>query len=341
MKHKVLVARATFPEVIERLEAHVEVERNETDTPFTPDQLRRRMADKTGALLLGTDRIDDALIDNCPHLRAVSNASVGYDNFDLPAMTRASIVATNAPNLSNESVADLAWGLLIAASRRMVESDQFVRSGAWQGFAYNLMLGMDLHRTTLGIVGMGRIGQAIARRAAGFDMSVMYYNRTRLAPELEEKCRARHVPLDTLLDEADHVILALPYSAEAHHLIGTPQLARMKRTATLVNVGRGGLIDDAALAHALMEGTIASAGLDVYENEPAVNPGMMHAPHLVMTPHTGSATIATRRANANLAVDNLLAALDIGQQAGRPPNILNPEVLDRRRALQTGFRIFL
>jgi lactate dehydrogenase-like 2-hydroxyacid dehydrogenase len=132
------------------------------------------------------------------------------------------IVATNAPNLSNESVADLAWGLLIAASRRMAESDQFVRSGAWRGFAYNLMLGMDLHRTTLGIVGMGRIGQAMARRAAGFDMSVMYYNRTRLAPELEEKCRARHVPLDTLLGEADHVVLALPYSAEAHHLIGAP-----------------------------------------------------------------------------------------------------------------------
>src|SRR5471032_836100 len=176
-KHKILVPRATFQDVIERLEAQVEVEYNETDTPFAPEELRRRMADKTGALLLGTDRIDQALIDRCPHLRAVSNASVGYDNFDLPAMTRASIVATNAPNLSNESVADLAWGLLIAASRRMVESDQLVRSGSWRGFAYDLMLGMDLHRSTLGIVGMGRIGQAIARRAAGFDMKVIYYNR--------------------------------------------------------------------------------------------------------------------------------------------------------------------
>jgi len=330
MKHRVLVARATFPEIIERLEAHVDVERNETDTPFAPDELRRRMADKTGALLLGTDRIDEALIDSCPHLRAVSNASVGYDNFDLPAMTRASIIATNAPNLSNESVADLAWGLMIAASRRMMESDQFVRSGSWRGFAYNLMLGMDLHRSTLGIVGMGRIGQAIARRAAGFDMNVMYYNRTRLAPELEEESRARHVPLDTLLGEADHVILALPYSAQAHHLIGAPQLARMKRTATLVNVARGGIVDDGALAQALKEGMIASAGLDVFENEPAVHPELLRAPNFVMTPHTGSATIATRRANAHLAVDNLLAALDMGPQAGRPPSILNPEVLDRR-----------
>lgn len=341
MKHKVLVARATFPDVIQRLEAHVDVEQNETDTPFSPEELRRRLADKTGALLLGTDRIDQALIDSCPHLRAVSNASVGYDNFDLPAMTRASIVATNAPNLSNESVADLAWGLLISASRRMVESGEFVRSGSWRGFAYDLMLGMDLHRSTLGIVGMGRIGQAIARRAAGFDMNVIYCNRTRLAPELEAKYQARHLSLDTLLDEADHVVLALPYSAEAHHLIGAPQLARMKRTATLVNVARGGIVDDLALARALTEGTIASAGLDVFENEPAINPELLRAPNLVMTPHTGSATIATRRANANLAVDNLLAALDLGPQAGRPPSVLNPEALERRRALQPAFRVFL
>ncbi|WP_109476814.1 D-glycerate dehydrogenase [Paraburkholderia sp. C35] len=341
MKHKVLVPRATFPDVVERLKSHFDIEYNEGDVPFGPDELRRRMADKTGALLLGTDRIDQALINSAPHLRAVSNASVGYDNFDLPAMTRASIIATNAPDLSNESVADLAWGLLIAASRRMIESDQLVRSGAWRGFAYDLMLGMDLHRSTLGIVGMGRIGQAIARRAAGFDMNVRYYNRTRLAPAVEKQTRASHVPLDTLLGEADHVILALPYSAQAHHLIGAPQLARMKRSATLVNIARGGIIDDAALAQALVAGTIAAAGLDVFENEPAVHPELHRAPNLVMTPHTGSATIATRRANANHAVDNLLAALDIGPRAGRPPSILNPEVLDRRASHQSGFRIFL
>ncbi|MBN3760491.1 D-glycerate dehydrogenase [Burkholderia sp. Ac-20365] len=328
MKHKVLVPRATFPDVIERLKSHVDVEYNETDIPFAPDELRRRMADKTGALLLGTDRIDQALINGAPYLRAVSNASVGYDNFDLPAMTRASIVATNAPNLSNESVADLAWGLLIAASRRMIESDQLVRSGSWRGFAYDLMLGMDLHRSTLGIVGMGRIGQAIARRAAGFDMNVLYHNRTRLTPEIEKQSRACHVSLDTLLGEADHVILTLPYSVQTHHLIGAPQLARMKRSATLVNIARGGVVDDAALAQALVAGTIAAAGLDVFENEPAVHRELQRAPHLVMTPHTGSATIATRRANAHHAVDNLLAALDLGPYAGRPPSVLNPEVLD-------------
>lgn len=341
MKHKVLVPRATFPEVIERLESHVDVDYNATDIPFAPDELRRRMADKTGALLLGTDRIDQALIDGSPRLRAVSNASVGYDNFDLPAMTRASIVATNAPSLSNESVADLAWGLLIAASRRIVESDRLVRSGSWRGFAYDLMLGRDLHRTTLGIVGMGRIGQAIARRAVGFDMNVIYHNRTRLAPELEVQSRARYVPFDTLLHDADHVVLALPYSGHAHHLIGAPELATMKSTATLVNIARGGLVDDAALAQALKSGTIASAGLDVFENEPTVLPDLLNIPNLVMTPHTGSATIAARRANAEHAVDNLLAALDIGPQAGRPSSILNPEVLERRGSLTSGFGIFL
>lgn len=333
MKYKVLIARATFPEIIERLEAHVDVESNQTDVPFTPDELCRRMADKSGALLLGTDRIDERLIENCPHLRAVCNTSVGYDNFDLPALTRASIVATNAPHLSNESVADLAWGLLISASRRVVESDQLVRSGSWRGFANHLMLGMDLHRSTLGIVGMGRIGQAIARRAAGFDMNVIYHNRTRIDPELERRSRARYVPFDTLLGDADHVILALPYSAQVHHLIGTPQLARMKRTATLVNIARGGIVDDAALTQALKDGTIASAGLDVFENEPTVHSELLRMPNVVMTPHIGSATRATRVANANLAVDNLFAALDIGPYAGRPANILNPEVLNRRGAV--------
>ncbi|WP_345817074.1 D-glycerate dehydrogenase (plasmid) [Paraburkholderia sp. PREW-6R] len=340
MKPRILLARATFPDIIERLEAHFDVERNATDQPFSADELRRRMADKTGAMLMGAERIDAALIAACPQLRAVANCAAGYNNFDLPAITKAGIIATNTPDISNDSVADLAWGLLIAASRRMVESDQHVRSGSWRGFAYNLFLGVDLHHSTLGIVGMGRIGRAVARRAAGFDMKVMYHNRSRLDPELERASGARYVPLDELLAQADHVMLTLPYSVDAHHLIGAPQLAQMKRTATLVNIARGGIVDDAALAQALKDGTIASAGLDVYENEPALHPELLHAPHLVMTPHTGSATTAARRALANLAVDNLLAALDVGPAAGRPPCILNPEVLTQRAAptLQSGVR---
>lgn len=330
MKPKILLARATFPDIIERLTAHFEVERNVDDIPLPPDELQRRMADKTGAMLMGAERIDAALIAACPQLRAVSNCAAGYNNFDLAAITQAGIIATNTPDISNESVADLAWGLLIAAARRMVDSDQHVRSGNWRGFAYDLFLGVDLHHSTLGIVGMGRIGRAIARRAAGFDMNVIYHNRTRLDSALEASSRARYVSLDELLSSADHVVLTLPYSAGAHHLIGAPQLAQMKKTATLVNIARGGIVDDGALAQALKNGTIASAGLDVYENEPALHPDLLGAPNLVMTPHTGSATTAARRALANLAVDNLLAALNIGPHAGRPPCILNPEVLMQR-----------
>lgn len=196
MKHKVLVARATFPDIIERLEAHIDVERNETDTPFAPKELRRRMADKTGALLLGTDRIDQALIDSCPHLRVVSNASVGYDNFDLPAMTRASIIATNAPNLSNESVADLAWGLLISASRRMAESDQFVRAGSWRGFAYNLMLGPASIDAGHRWHGTHRPGDCASRSGLRHERDVLQQNAARAGSGSEESsasCTARHI----------------------------------------------------------------------------------------------------------------------------------------------------
>ncbi|KQR77161.1 D-glycerate dehydrogenase [Burkholderia sp. Leaf177] len=331
MKPKVLVARATFPDILERLEAHFELDRNMDDVPLTPEQLRLCIADKTGAMLMGGERIDGALIEHAPHLRAVSNCAAGYNNFDLAAITRAGIIATNTPDISNESVADLAWGLLISAARRIPESDVHVRSGTWKGFAYNLFLGVDLHHSTLGIMGMGRIGQAIARRAAGFRMKVIYHNRTRLDADIEEACNASYVPRDELLHEADHVVLTLPYSVEAHHTIGAAELAAMKPTATLVNVARGGIVDDAALANALRQGKLAGAGLDVFENEPALHPSLFDAPNLVMSPHIGSATTAARRALANLAVDNLLAALDVGHDAGRPPNILNPEVLQKSR----------
>lgn len=328
MKAKVLVARATFPDIIERLEEHFEVERNESDIPFAPTELTRRMVDKTGALLMGGERIDAALIAAAPKLRAVCNCAAGYNNFDLPAISRAGIVATNTPDVSNESVADLAWALMMAAGRRLVDSDDFVRSGEWKGFAYNLYLGVDLHRSTLGILGMGRIGQAIARRAAGFQMRVLYHNRTPLDPGIESEFSATYVTKAELLKRSDHVVLALPYSASAHHAIGQAELACMQPTATLTNVARGGVVDDAALAAALKAGRIAGAALDVFEGEPAIDRALLSAPNLVMSPHIGSATTATRRALANLAVDNLIAALGFGPTPGRPPSILNPEVLN-------------
>lgn len=327
MKEKILIARATFPDIIARLEEHFEVERNVNDRPFSPEELQSRMVDKVGAMLMGAERIDEAVIAAAGHLRAVSNCAAGHNNFDLAALTRAGIVATNTPDVSNESVADFAWALMLAAARRIGDGDQFVRSGEWGGFAYDLFLGVDLYGSTLGIIGMGRIGQAIARRAAGFGMPVLYHNRSRLDPSLEQACKARYVSKTELLEQADHVVLVLPYSASAHHTIGTPELALMKRTATLVNIARGGIVDDAALGAALSDGLVAAAALDVFEGEPTVHPALLKAPNLVMSPHIGSATTATRRALANLAVDNLLAALGYGPTPGKPPSILNPEVL--------------
>jgi gluconate 2-dehydrogenase len=329
MTPKVLVARATFPDIIDRLAEHFDVERNETDIPFTPAALIERLRDKDGAMLMGGERIDDAVLDAAPRLRAVCNCAAGYNNFDMEAITRRGIIATNTPKVSDESVADFAWALLFAAARHVVEADRFVRAGAWKGFAYNLFLGQDLHRSTLGIIGMGGIGQAVARRAAGFGMRVLYCNRSRLPTAIEAPCNASHAPLPALLEQADHVVLTLSYGPASHHIIGAAELARMKPGATLINVARGGVVDDAALATALQAGTIAAAGLDVFEGEPAVIPALRAAPNLIMTPHMASASVATRRALANLAVDNLIAALGRGPDAGRPPSILNPDVLMR------------
>lgn len=328
MKEKILVARATFPDIIDRLEEHFEIERNISDIPFTQDELGRRIGNKVGAILMGGERIDASIIAKANVLRAVSNCAAGYNNFDMSAITRAGIIATNTPDVSNESVADLAWALMLAASRRAVDSDQFVRSGRWTGFAYDLFLGVDIHRSTLGIIGMGRIGQAIARRATGFQMKVLYHNRTRLDRSIERDCNAIYVSKEELLAQVDHVILTLPYSEATHHTIGADQLKSMKRTATLVNIARGGIVDDAALGNALTQGQIAAAALDVFENEPNVHSALRAAPNLVMSPHIGSATTSTRRALANLAVDNLLSALGYGDRPGNPPSILNPEVLN-------------
>jgi gluconate 2-dehydrogenase len=237
------------------------------------------------------------------------------------------VIATNTPDVSTESVADFAWALMLAAARRVGDADRFTRSGAWTGFAYSLFLGTDLHGTTLGIIGMGRIGQAIAQRAVGFGMVVLYCSRSPLPPDADIARAARRVDKETLLRMSDHVVLALSYGADSHHLVGAPELALMKPSATLVNIARGGVVDDAALADALHAGRIAAAALDVFETEPAIPPALRAAPNLLMTPHMASASIATRRALADLAVDNLIAALGHGPSAGRPPSILNPSVL--------------
>ncbi|TAL54059.1 D-glycerate dehydrogenase [Pandoraea sp.] len=326
MKPKVLVARAVFPEVVERLAQYFEVESNPRDEIWSPAELVARLHDKQGVMTTASERIDAEVLAGAPNLRAACNMAVGYNNFDIPAMSTAGVMATNTPDVLNETTADFGWALLMATARRITESERWLRAGHWRKWAYDMFLGADIHGATLGIIGMGRIGQALARRASGFDMQVLYHNRSRVPESIEQACKARYVGKEELLRQADHVILVLPYTAASHHTIGEAELAMMKPTATLVNLARGGIVDDAALARALRDKRIAAAGLDVFEGEPAVHPALLEVPNVVLTPHIASASEATRRAMADLAADNLIAALGFGPDAGKPPCLLNPQV---------------
>ncbi len=312
---RVLVARAVFPDVIEPLRAVAEVETTPDDAIATPETLRQRLADKHGAFITGSERIDAALLDACPQLKVVSTMTVGVDHIDLAACAERGVTVTHAPDVLTETTADFGFTLLLAAARQVGDAERFLRAGKWKKWSVDLFAGADVHGATLGIVGMGRIGQAIARRAAhGFNMRVLYHNRKRLATHIEDELRASYRELPELLRESRHVLLALPYSPAAYHLIGATELAQMQPGATLVNIARGGVVDETALAQALHSGHLGAAGLDVFEGEPAVNPALLAAPRLVLTPHIASSSIPTRRAMAQLAVDNLVAVLQ-----GQPP----------------------
>ena len=324
MKPSILVARAIFPEVLTQLQQVFEVDHNQDDVVFTPEQLSTRLAGKVGALTTGSERIDAAVLQANPQLKIVANMAVGYNNFDVAAMNSARVLGTNTPDVLTETTADFGFALLMATARRVTESEHYLRAGRWTKWSYDMFAGAEVHGSTLGIIGMGRIGQGIARRAEhGFGMQVLYHNRSRLTPELEAECRARYVDKATLLREADHVVLVVPYSAASHHTIGAAELAQMKPTATLINIARGGIVDDAALAQALRDRRIAAAGLDVFEGEPKVHPDLLTVPNVVLTPHIASATVKTRMAMAQLAADNLMDYLLRGQT--RTP--INPEVL--------------
>jgi gluconate 2-dehydrogenase len=257
--------------------------------------------------------------------------AVGYNNVDLPACTARGVLVSNAPDVLTQTTADFGFALMMAAARRITESERFLRRGEWTQWSYDLFAGADVHGATLGVLGMGRIGQAIARRGAlGFGMRVLYHNRSQLSAGIEAELHATYVTKEGLLRDSDHLVTVVPYSPASHHTIGAAELALMKPTATLTNIARGGVVDDAALAQALRERRIAAAGLDVFEGEPAVHPDLLNVPNVVLTPHIASASIPTRRAMAHLAVDNLIAALGVGPHAGRPPTALNPEVLAPR-----------
>jgi glyoxylate/hydroxypyruvate/2-ketogluconate reductase len=323
---RVLVARRIFPDIVERLRAQLDVDWREANEPLPPAELAARLQGCDGAFIAGTERIDAALLDACPQLRAVCTMAVGYNNIDLPACTARGVLVSNAPGVLTETTADFGFALMMAAARRVTESEHFLRAGQWKNWAYDLFAGADIHGATLGILGMGRIGQAIARRGAlGFGMKVAYHNRSRLPEADETAVGARWLGLHDLLREADHLVIVVPYSPAVHHLIGAAELAMMKPTATLTNIARGGVVDDAALAEALREHRIAAAGLDVFEGEPQVHPALLAVPNVVLTPHIASASLPTRHAMADLAASNLIAALT----GGTPPTALNPEVLSR------------
>ena len=320
---RILIARAIFPEVLAQLALHFDVDANQADELWTPAQLIARLQGKHGVLTTAGERIDAALLGACPTLRICANMAVGYNNFDLSAMTAAGVLGTNTPDVLTDTTADFGFALLMATARRMAEAEHFLRAGQWNRWRYDMFAGADIHGSTLGILGMGRIGQGIARRGAhGFGMRVLYHNRTPLDAATESDCKARWVSKQELLQTADHLVLVLPYSAASHHAIGAPELAQMKPTATLVNIARGGIVDDAALASALRNKVIAAAGLDVFEGEPQVHPDLLTVPNIVLTPHIASASTPTRLAMTQLAADNLIGFFT-GNKALTP---LNPAV---------------
>jgi glyoxylate/hydroxypyruvate/2-ketogluconate reductase len=326
MKPAVLVARAVFPEVLDKLAQHFEITANQDDVMWTPAELLQHLKGKQGVFTTGSQRIDAAVLQACPALKICANMAVGYNNFDVDAMTAAGVLATNTPDVLTETTADFGFALLLATARRITESEHFLRSGQWSRWRYDMFAGAEVHGSRLGILGMGRIGQGIAKRGAlGFGMKVQYHNRSRLDVATEAECRAHWVSKEELLRTSDHLVLVLPYSAESHHSIGAAELALMQPTATLVNIARGGIVDDVALAAALRAGQLAAAGLDVFEGEPTVHPDLLACHNVVLTPHIASSTRPTRLAMAQLAADNLIGFL----VHGKPLTPINPQVLTR------------
>ena len=286
-------------------------------------ELLKRVADKEALVCLLTEKIDDELLAAAPKLRIVANVAVGFDNIDVPACTRRRVVASNTPGVLDETTADFAWTLLMAIARRVLEGDQLVRSGQWTGWNLDQLCGGDVWGKTLGLLGFGRIGRAVARRTRGFQMRVIYNDAIRAPAEVEKELNVEFLERDQVLAEADFISVHLPLLPETHHLISAPQLARMKRTAYLINTSRGPVVDEAALLAALEAGQIAGAALDVHEKEPQVHPGLMKRADVILTPHIASASVETRTRMATIAAENVIAVF----ARRRPPTALNPEVL--------------
>jgi len=322
VKPRVLVTREIPLEAVNRLKKHFAVDSNQKDLPVSPGHLLQKLKSKEGVVTLSTDVISDAVLAKNPQLKIVSNVAVGYNNLDIVAGTKRGVMMTNTPGALDDTTADLTWSLILAAARGIATADRSVRSGKWKRWRMMEFLGQDVYGKTIGICGFGRIGRRVARRAMGFDMKVLYASRARAPESVEQEFRASYVDKQTLLRESDIVTLHLPLFPETRHYIGASELALMKKTAVLVNASRGPIVDEKALVKALKARRIAAAGLDVYEHEPALMPGLAALPNTVLTPHIGSGSFETRLRMAEMAVTNCIAGLT-GQ---RPPNLLNPEV---------------
>jgi glyoxylate reductase len=324
-KARVLATRPLFPAAQQILNASCEVEYWTQPERMSKEELFRRVADKEGLVCLLTERVNEELLRAAPKLRIASNVAVGFDNIDVPACSKRGVVATNTPGVLDETTADFAWALLMAVARRLGEGEQLARSGNWKGWDLDQLVGTDVWGKTLGLVGFGRIGRAVARRAAGFQMKVIYSDAVRAPIDVEKELKAEYHDLNVLLAESDFVSVHVPLLAETRGLFDAAKFFRMKPTAFLINTARGPVVDEAALVHALESGKIAGAALDVYENEPFIHPGLKRA-NVVLAPHLASASLETRTKMACMAAENVVALFK-GQT---PPNMLNPDVLKAR-----------
>ena len=320
MKPRVLVTREISPEALTRLKQHCTVDSNQRDAPVSPRQLLLRLKGKSGLVSGPTDQITEMVLAKNPQLKIVCNVAVGYNNLDIAAATKHGVMMTNTPGVLDDTTADLTWALILSAARGLSNADRTVRAGKWKRWRVMDFLGQDVYGKTIGICGFGRIGRGVARRAMGFGMKVLYASRSRATGVIEQEFRASYVDKQTLLRESDVVTLHLPLFPETRHYIGAKELSLMKPSAILVNTARGPIVDERALVGALRRGRIFAAGIDVYEKEPALAPGLASLPNVVLTPHIGSGTIETRLKMSNMAVTNCIAGLT-GQ---RPPNLLNP-----------------
>jgi glyoxylate reductase len=324
-KPRVLATRPLFPAAQQILNAGCEMEYWTKPERISKEELFQRVKDKEGLVCLLTEKVNDELLQAAPKLRIAANVAVGFDNIDVPACTKRGVVATNTPGVLDETTADFAWTLLMAVARRIGEGEQLARSGNWKGWDLDQLVGMDVWGKTLGLVGFGRIGRAVARRAAGFQMKVIYSDAIRAPLDVEKELKAEHRDFNTVLADADFVSVHVPLLAETRGLFDGAKFSRMKPTAFLINTSRGSVVDEAALVHALETGKLAGAALDVYENEPFILPGLKR-PNVVLAPHIASASLETRTKMASIAAENVVALFK-GQ---RPPNMLNPEVIKNR-----------